>query len=287
MKDYCFCTLAFGQRYSDLAKQLANDLARFAPGAPFIIFSDCPSTFRDLSNVTVFRHKRRSVIGFNDKLFVVSKALQMYRTCIFLDADGRIFGDVNLEDEVFEPGLRAYRIRSWAYNRKEAFDNIQNSWARGGLRIMELLRKELTLEQSDDELPFVVEFLFSITRNDKIDAFLQQWEKLVNFCESRRFFIHSGYSIALAAMMTGLPVTQHDFKGLNFFESLIPFNEQLALGRSLSEREYNNLRASIQQFKTTTPPTDIVSRIRRRAKHELTLSVRYARVKTLGLNLLS
>jgi hypothetical protein len=287
MRDFCFCTLALGLRYSALAKQLAGDLARYAPGAPFIVFSDCPSVFRDAPNVQVFPHRRRSVLGYNDKLCVIHRALQLHRTCIFLDADGRIFDKVELEDEIFEPGLRAYRLRSWTYNWHEALENIQNSWASGGIRIMHLLRRELRLKQSEDDLIFVVEFLYSITRNEKIDAFLQKWEELANFCESRRYFSCEGYAMGLAAMLTGFPLSQHNFKGLNFFETLIPLKEHAAQGRSLSEQEYNDLKASIQRFKTIPLPMDISSRIRRRIKKNFQLSYRYTKVKTLGLNLLA
>ncbi len=244
MRDFCFCTLALGQKYSELAKQLAGDLARFAPGAPFVIFSDCPSTFRDLSNVKVFSHKRRSVLGYNDKLCVISNALRLHRTCIFLDADGRIFDKVELEDEIFEPGLRAYKIRSWAYNRNEALNNIPHSWARGGLRMMRLFRQELALKESDDNIPFILEFLFSVTKSDKSDQFLQKWEDLAQFCESRYFFLHEGYSIGLAAVLTGFPLSQHDFGGLNFFESLgIPLSEHLARSKTLTEADYTSLRS--------------------------------------------
>ena len=288
MKDLCFCTLALGLRYNALARQLAADLACHAPGAPFVVLSDRPSYFSDSSNVSAFRHRRKSVLGYNDKLCVIHKALQMHRTCVFLDADARIFDNVVLEDEIFEPGLRAYRIRSWTYLRNQALNDLSNAGFRDDLRIMPLLRDTFELNENDDAIPFVVEFLFSITKGDGIDKFLKTWLELANFCERRRMFRHLGFSIGLAALVTGFPISRHDFKGLNFFELFIPLNEHKILGRRLTEEGYNALRSSIEVPKCREDSrANIFSRVGRKIKREFEISLRYAGIRIFGLKLLS
>ena len=288
MKDLCFCTLALGLKYNALARQLAADLARFAPGTPFIVLSDRPFYFCNSSNVSAFRHRRKSVLGYNDKLSVIHKALQMHRTCVFLDADARIFDNVVLEDEIFEPGLRAYRIRSWTYLRNQALNDIWNAAFRDDLRIMPLFRDEFELNENDDAIPFVVEFLFSITKGDGIEKFLKLWQDLANFCECRGMFRHLGFSIGFAALLTGFPLSRHDFKGLNFFELFIPLSEHKMLGRGLTEGGYNALRSSIEIPKFTEGScTNVFSRISRNIRREFEIYVRYAGIRIFGLKLLS
>ncbi|WP_200929888.1 hypothetical protein [Nostoc piscinale] len=45
----CFCTSAFGEKYNLMAKLLAQDLEQFAPGSPFVIYSDRPQIFKKKS----------------------------------------------------------------------------------------------------------------------------------------------------------------------------------------------------------------------------------------------
>jgi hypothetical protein len=284
-RDCCFCTLALGQKYIDLCRQLAGDLAIYAPKVPLVVLSDRPDAFSELENVLAIFHEQKSVWGYNDKLCVIDQALRLHRTCIFVDADGRIFDEVVLDDQIFEPGLRAYRVRNWAYNREAAEQNINSRVFRGGLRIMRLLNKKYHLGD-DERIPFVVEFLFSITRSERGESFLQKWEEIANFCERQRFFIHEGYSIGLAAALTGFPIHQCDFRGLNFFELLIPLNEHGTRGNGITDEKYHSLRSSIQLIKDKgLVRRSLISRLRRKAKFTLNTVIRYASVRLFGLKL--
>jgi hypothetical protein len=98
--------LALGRGYNYLAKQLASDLARFAPGTRFLVLTDHPAVFKSLDNVEAVHHRKRSVLGYNDKLCVIREALTRFSTVVFIDADTRILAPVTLRSEIFIPGLR-------------------------------------------------------------------------------------------------------------------------------------------------------------------------------------
>ena len=106
IKGVCFCSLALGRGYNYLAKQLASDLARFAPGTRFLVLTDHPAVFKSLDNVEAVHHRKRSVLGYNDKLCVIREALTRFSTVVFIDADTRILAPVTLRSEIFIPGLR-------------------------------------------------------------------------------------------------------------------------------------------------------------------------------------
>ena len=54
-KDFCFCTLALGKKYRDLAKNLTLDLDKYAPGVSFVIGTDRVQDFADYDNAIAFR----------------------------------------------------------------------------------------------------------------------------------------------------------------------------------------------------------------------------------------
>jgi hypothetical protein len=239
---FCFCTLALGRKYCNRANQLASDLERFSPKEPFLVLTDNPSIFKNSKNVIAIKHRQRSVLGYNDKLCVVNKALERFDTCIFLDADLRIFETVHLPEEIFQPGLRAYKIRTWEYTKREA-EPLDQPWKRENLRIMGLLRSKFGLAQDDNEILFVVECLFSITKGERTDAFLQKWNELANFCETNGFFFHLGFSIGLAGQLTEFPILESNFTGVKFFYHRMSPEDVKRGIISQSEYDYWNARA--------------------------------------------
>ena len=42
-KNFCFCTLALGQRYRDITKELVKDLETNAPGISLVIYTEKPT----------------------------------------------------------------------------------------------------------------------------------------------------------------------------------------------------------------------------------------------------
>lgn len=276
--DYCFCTLALGDKYCLLARQLAQDLERFTDRS-LLVLTDRAYLFAGMGNVIAVPHRKRSVLGYNDKLCVVRKALESYSSCIMLDADMRILAPVTLGEDVLQPGITAYRVRSWEYTVEEALSGPPAPWRTENLRIMKLLRRELGLQQEDHEIPAVVEFLFAFTRTENTEEFLRSWNKFAEFCERNRFFIHEGFSIGLAAMLNDVPVRRSSFEGLKFFEPLISRQDHLPDG-ILSQAQYDSLCQSIKPLKIR-PKSQVGKLI-----SSLNCFFDYYRIKMRGLNLL-
>lgn len=276
--DYCFGTLALGERYCLLAKQLARDLEQFTD-RPLLVLTDNVHHFSGMNNVIAIFHRKRSVRGYNDKLCVFRKALHSFNTCIMLDADMRILAPITLTEEVFQPGITAYRVRSWEYTVEEANSGPPAQWRTENLRIMKLLRRELALQQPDAEIPFVVEFLFSITRTHNTEEFLRTWNRIAEFCERNGFFIHVGFSIGLAALLDRVPISKHGFEGLMFFEPLVSRQDHVPAG-IMSQAQYDSLCQSIKGLKYSASPSRV-----RRALSTMFLLLNYYQVKLWGLNL--
>lgn len=285
MKDgWCFCTLALGVPYCKLARQLASDLVRFAPGVPFVVVTDDPRSFKGVNNVRAISHRKKSVLGYNDKLCVIKKALDQYSTAIFIDADARILGPIDLNPDILKPGLWAFLIREWAYMQDTYDTSVQGpEWQKKDLRMLTLLRDEFNLASNGRDVPCVVESLFAVTRGNEPDtaAFMQKWNDLAEFCEQRGFFVHEGYSMGLAARLTSFPIEQHGFEGFKFFEPVVSRAIDVANGL-MTQEEYDVLNAAISRYKDRNSRASIVwAAIEALKKH-----ARYCRIKLFGLNLI-
>ncbi len=282
---YCFCTLALGKKYAYLAKQMAGDLARFAPETKLVVLTDYPEVLESDTNIIPIAHKKRSVLGYNDKLCVVHKSLEIAESCILLDADMRILAPVHLDDSIFTPGIKAYRIRRWGYSDHQAHSGEADSWKKEDHRTMRLLGKEYNLQQADTEIPFIVEFLVAFTRSDKLQDFLRAWNDIAVFCEKNGVFIHEGFSIGLAAHLTGYPFCETHFQGFKFFEPWISYQE-LVDGR-LTQEEYDAIYPSIHQYKykefQVSKFVSVINKVERRFNRYQ----RFLKVRMFGLDLLS
>jgi len=283
---WCFCTLALGERYCQLARQLAGDIALHSPATPFLVLTDLPEALEGPRNIVAVPHRKRSVKGYNDKLCVIAKALQMYDTCVFLDADTRIVGQVNNSQDMFRPGIQAAIVRTWEYTRNEATSPNPKKWQSDNIRIMGLLREAFGLQESDPDIPYVVEYLFAVTRNEKLEAFLKQWAVYAEFCEKNRLFIHEGFSIGLAALKTGFGLEESDFRWLRLFEPLIAGRE--VRKGVFPQDEYDTLNATITRYKNPPAAMRWGWRVHQFGQMLDTLRVqmRYLRVRLFGLRLL-
>lgn len=92
--NFCFCTFAAGPIYRSLVKKLVSDIEKYAPGIPFILFTDKPSEFSNNSHVLVFQHKRQGILCYHERRFAIAQALSMFNSCMYLDADVRICAPV-------------------------------------------------------------------------------------------------------------------------------------------------------------------------------------------------
>ncbi len=278
---YCFCTLALGSGYTTLAAQLAGDLQRYAPGTRIVVLTDHPQLLESCSNVDAIYHRQRSTLGYNDKLSVVSRALDSFDTAIFIDADSRVLAPVQLDAEMFRPGLRAWLIRKWAY-MQDIYDKSPQApqWQKDDLRIMRLLKDRCAIGEDERETPFVVECLFSITRDGtaETEKFLKRWNSLAEFCERQQFYRHEGYALGLAAKLQGFPIEQNRFGGIRFFEPLKSLRFDVPNG-VMSKVEYDDLASTINRYKGSTPqPVTQFGRVMRRARR--------LKIKWYGLNLI-
>ncbi|MGB7084663.1 MAG: hypothetical protein WBD47_03855 [Phormidesmis sp.] len=203
-KDYCFCTLAVGDRYRTHAKMLAEDLLTHAPGKSFVVLSDKPSEFEHYSNVRAFAHRLQSVKGYHDKRFVLEKAVELHESCIFLDADIRMLGPVS-EDLPFSEGLIArYGCGIVKHNTerkvRKAFSTIQ--------AVADTLHLDL------EDVFWFHEFMFMFSRQQgKEKDFFEAWQSIAYYFESQGIYDGSGNIMGLAAAAAGLNLGfyRHDF----------------------------------------------------------------------------
>jgi hypothetical protein len=197
----------------------------------------------------------------------------------------RILKPISLDPVIFEPGIRTYDLESWKDCLEEALSGEMSIWKENDLRIIKLFRTKLGLAQTDEDIPFVVEFLFAVTKCDGIDGFLHKWNELAELCERNMCFYHEGFSIGVAAMLTGYPYYEHKFAGLKFFEPQISLRDHLSGEGAMSQEEYNELNNAMgfQKFgEKESPIQNIVGKITRR----LSGGYRFLKIKWFGLDLL-
>lgn len=107
-KNFCFCTLALGKKYSALASLLAKDIEIYSPNTSFIILTDHPEEFSKYRQVLVFKHEQQGVKCYHDKRFAIAKALSLFNSCIFIDSDMRILASVPEDMQwLLTPGISA------------------------------------------------------------------------------------------------------------------------------------------------------------------------------------
>src|SRR5437016_3855893 len=117
----CFCTLAIHAIYRERARLLCADLAP----APVLILTDEPADFADLP-VQAIRHvptgpmaadylarlpatgNSKGAAAYHDKRFAIQAALRDFDSVIFLDADSRFEGTLQLP--CYPPGLAVTRV---------------------------------------------------------------------------------------------------------------------------------------------------------------------------------
>ncbi|HLO51746.1 MAG TPA: hypothetical protein VK211_25260 [Kamptonema sp.] len=205
-KDFCFCTLAFGKKYRELAKQLAADLETHSVGTMLVICTDNPKEFQNCANVFAFKKSREGVdYCYNDKRFALKKALELFRVTIFVDADTRITGKVperewisGITCEGFIPIL----------------EHPPNQSLPGRKEVIYKLAKKLGL--SLEQVSFVQESLFVIARdNGKEIQFIEEWGKIGRFFEVQKVKTKDGNPIGLATTRVGWNIRSDGWQELD------------------------------------------------------------------------
>lgn len=201
--NFCFCTLAISRRYCFMAKKLAADFKKYAPKTSLLVCTDLPDEFKDQTNILAFKHSQNGIfVCNNDKRFVIEKALSMFNTVIFIDADSRITAKI-AENMEFSPGVTAKSF----YNIAEAKINKERKFELG---IIKKLIDKIDLPIED--VNWISPNLFAITKDGgKEIAFIEEWDRIARYIQlkainSRYLHREDGNSIGLAAAKAGLTV---------------------------------------------------------------------------------
>ncbi|MEM9923598.1 MAG: hypothetical protein AAF915_07595 [Cyanobacteria bacterium P01_D01_bin.50] len=211
---FCFCTLALGANYCNLALELAKDLKEHAPTISLIILTDQPQKFSQLTNVLAFGHRQQSIGCYHDKRFAIAKALSLFNSCIFIDADMRIIASIP-DDLAWQPGITA-RI---------AWHNIlKHNKNKSEINILNKIAHKLNLNLAD--ITFVHECLFVVTKDKGRELeFLNNWERIAAYCELHKFYRGEGHTIGLAAAQAGMEIRTNSMPQIQFFKDKLELNK--------------------------------------------------------------
>jgi hypothetical protein len=266
MNQFCFCTLAIGDTYNNLALLLAQDINKYAPGKSFIILTDKPDHFKQQTNVIAYYHHPQSSKIYNDKRFVLQKALEFYDSCIFVDANIRLLEKLP-ENLNFTSGIVAYSSSSII-----KFNNRVNSKSSQYFsRYFQLIKKVCFHFKIDiEKVKYIQEYFFYVTKNENFYKFLSMWELLAGYFELRRIYIGEGNIIGLSAAIAEFPIF-HDYeKKIKFFKDRI----YLSI-RKKQQTIINDLELLLQeQRKYEYPPRNIIQKIFNKLKHKSGFLVR-------------
>lgn len=207
-QDYCFCTLALGSRYRLMARELAGDLVKYAPGTPLVVFTDHPDEFIPQTNVKAFKHVQQSTLRcVNDKRFLLQKALSMYRVAIHIDADTRIFAAVPNQVE-WPPGMTARTenlLKHLQKNCPQYIDTLKTVASKLDI-------SDSTLENAE----WIGESIYVIARDGgKEKEFLSLWGAIANYMELQDMHPNDGNLMGLAAAKVGWKVNSNGWKELS------------------------------------------------------------------------
>lgn len=222
--DICFCTLALGKRYRSHTFLLAQDIEKHSPGVYLIVLTDKPEEFKIYPNVLAFHHEQQSIGCYHDKRFVIAKAISLFNTCIFVDADIRILDKLQA-DIKWLPGITARSCTSIVKHNQEYINSANDDFKANRVRDLTILNKlaqKLDLDLEDTNIQFVMEMLFVVTRQDGREIeFIKHWETIALYCELNGFYSAEGYAIGLAAAKAGLPVRWDAMDGIVYFKDWV------------------------------------------------------------------
>lgn len=198
--NFCFCTLALGNKYRLMTKQLAEDLDKYCPSAVIVVGTDVTSDLDRCSNIIAFEHQQKGILHcYNDKRFILERALLEFSSAIYIDADTRIIESIPLNLE-FPPGLTGLF--------KNALKHISQYRPQDLGKIKDVAAK---LNIPIDKVNWIGESLFVVTREEgKEKEFLQMWDKITSYLELKGMHSGEGTVMGLAANKIGWNVTKTD-----------------------------------------------------------------------------
>ncbi|MBR8829880.1 MAG: hypothetical protein N5P05_000579 [Chroococcopsis gigantea SAG 12.99] len=240
----CFCTLALGSNYQELAGRLAGDLQKYSPETALVVLTDNPLRFDGLGNVLAFKHQQQSLGCYHDKKWVLAKALSIFPTCIFIDADMRIYAPLP-DNLTWEPGITGHTV--WHNIPKHNKNQSQ-------IKLLGEMAHKLDINLEDTS--FVHECLFVVSRDGgKEQEFLRIWGEIAPFFELKGYCAGEGHSIGLAAKKANLEIRQDNkLRELPFFKDKLVLS-QLKKGEEISETLSNLIeeQRSLEYSRKTLP----------------------------------
>jgi hypothetical protein len=213
--DLCYATLAFGQPYRDMARQLASDLDVHAPGRALVIATDAVGDFAACGNVVAFAQARTGFFRcVNDKRFAVAHALEHQAAeVVFIDSDTRITQALPLRvgtdakiasvySPMIGPQARMYLLPHYA----EA-----------------VLAAARSFGLDPEQTRLVMDSMFAVKRDQgREKVFIHVWDLVTRYFDFQGMFIADAFCISIGAAVAGWVATDQGMAG---FQAAIAHDE--------------------------------------------------------------
>jgi hypothetical protein len=280
--EFCFCTLALGKRYRALALLLAKDIEKYSPNISFVVLTDNPNDFSKQPNIKAFKHKKQGINCYHDKRFVVAKALSLFDSCIFMDADMRILAPVLQNMEwIRVPGIAARGCDVMPKKYAKVFNGIADGKLCKEFQVTKKAAQKLNLELENEKVRFVYEYLFTVTKDSgKEIEFLNYWDILANYFELNGVYDGEGNAIGLAAAKAGLQVRWCDMQGITFFKDK---TELFKIKNGQSQMDKNSIYFQ-QQKMLEHPKRSFLEKVVIKASKKIEYLYSFVRLRMVSLN---
>ncbi|MDJ0730753.1 MAG: hypothetical protein QNJ33_12245 [Crocosphaera sp.] len=207
-KNFCFATLAIRKVYRDFAKRLASSINEFSPGTKLIIGTDQPKDFKDIANVIAFKHRQQSpLFPYNDKRWVIGKALESFFTVVYMDADARLINHFP-DNMTWPPGMVVN------HDTQRNFAEVIKKFCPQDMPLLQKAAQKIGLKSSLEEIKFPSQSYYVLTKNQgKEQDFLKNWDLLARYLEVHCCSnVSDGYPIGLAMASVGwVPISTQKF----------------------------------------------------------------------------
>ena len=211
-QEFCFCTLAVGDRYRAHAQVLARDIHKHMPSKTLCVLTDQPKQFAEFPHVLAFKHHLQSVKGYHDKRFVLEKSLSLFESCMFLDSDVRVLG-TTFEDLKWSPGITARAGANLA-------DRMQTITNQKEIKVIKEAAQKLNVDIQQAQ--WLHEFMFVMKRQNGLEGdFFELWQTISYFFEMQGIYDGEGYAMGLAAARIRMTFTFSREDAFPFFKDNI------------------------------------------------------------------
>ena len=205
-QDFCFCTLAFSSYYRQMAKDLAEDLEKYAPGIKLVVGTDNPQDFENCKNVISYHQKQQGILHcYHDKRIPIAQGLSQFKVAILIDSDCRI--TKLLPREIVEfTGIQGVYKNLVEHTKKYRPERLET---------LEKVAKKLNIDIN--KVSYFGEALLMVSRDGKkSQEFFDAWGKIGRYLELSGIHSGSGIAIGLAAYQVGwTPEKNLDWETIN------------------------------------------------------------------------